>query len=989
MTDARFGLFHLPPGLDFAQHFALGLLARYAAYPPETLAETTVYLNSERMRRRVTEALTASGARFLPRLKLVTELDKDPILADLPPAEPRLRRLLTLGQVVQGLLDRDDSLAPRSAAFDLAASLSDLMDEMQAEGVSPVTIAALPMDQFAEYWQRTQTFLSIIAPFFAADGAADAAARQRIAADRLATRWAFMPPPGPVIVAGSTGSRGPTLRLMLAVARLPQGALVLPGFDAAMPAPVWDAMKDALTAEDHPQFRIRRLIEALNLRPADVRQWHSAEAPDLARNAVVSLSLRPAPVTDQWLVEGQRLRDLARALRGVALAQVETPQEEAQTIALILRDSAERGIPTALITPDRALGRRVMAALTLWGIVPDDAAGKPLALSAPGRFLRHIAAMMAQRLTSDALLVLLKHPLCHSAEARGDHLRLTRELELSLRRDGPAFPTAESLTDWAAAQKDPFAAPWAQALGACLNALALPPLMPLDQVQAHHLALAERFARGTATGGTGELWLKEPGINARALFSDLTEEAEKGAPVSPADYTRLFETLIHQIGKDSRETQAVHPFITILGPREARETGAARVILAGLNEGIWPRAAPPDPWMNRKMRQEAGLLLPERQIGLSAHDYQQAMGAPEVILTRARRDAAAETVPSRWLNRLTNLLSGLPDQGGPEAIAQMTERGDVWRSLAARAAVPTAAHRADPALFRAPRPAPRPPVAARPDRLSLTRIRDLIRDPYAIYASKVLRLYKLDPLHASPDARDRGVVLHKVMERFIRETPQGEAPDAAHIRLLDLTRALLDEAVDFPTERVLWHSRMAGVADQIIATEAEREGAPEALEVSGEMRFTDPAFTLYGRLDRADVLPDGRVELIDYKTGTPPTKKAQDAFEKQLLLTALMVENGAFDALGAAEVTRTKYVGLKSPDVPLVTEITPQVLSEVYAKFHTLIGQYAKRSVGYISRRAIQRGDEDRDYDHLARYGEWQMSDTAKPENVGGADDPA
>ncbi len=989
MTKPRFGLFHLPPGLDFAHFFAQGLLARMEDSAPEMLAQTTVYLNSERMRRRVTEALTAQGARLLPRLVLVTELDQDPILADLPPPEPRLRRLLMLGQLVQGLLEKDGSLAPKSAAFDLAATLSDLMDEMQAEGVSPDTIAALPMDQFADYWQRTQTFLSIITPFFAHDGATDPAARQRLAADRLAARWAQQPPSGPVIVAGSTGSRGPTLRLMLAVARLPQGALVLPGFDTSMPCPVWAAMKDALTAEDHPQFRIRRLIEALGKTPADVAPWHLEPAPDAARNAVLSLSLRPAPVTDQWLTEGQHLHDLAGAMQGVTLVQAETPQEEAATIALILRDSAERGLPTALITPDRALGRRVTAALGQWGIRPDDAAGHPLALSPPGRFLRHIARMMTTRLTSDALLILLKHPLCHSAHRRGDHLRLTRELELSLRKNGPAFPTAESLALWAAAQADPFAGPWAAALAACLHTMALPAQTPLAQAQAHHLALAESFARGTAPDGTGELWLKEAGINARALFSALADEAAHGAPVSPSDYLRLFDTLIHQLGKDGRETLAVHPMITILGPREARETGAVRVILSGLNEGIWPRQSPPDPWMNRKMRQQAGLLLPERQIGLAAHDYQQAAGAPEVIITRARRDSDAETVPSRWLNRLTNLLSGLEDQGGKAALDLMVQRGDDWRRLAARAAAPTAAHRLDPALHRAPRPAPRPPVAARPNRLSITRIRDLIRDPYAIYASKVLRLSKLDPLHASPDARDRGVVLHAVMEAFVRGTPENETPQDAEKRLLALTQTLLAQSVDFPTERLLWYARMATVADRIIAAEAEREGTPQALEAQGEMRFSNPDFTLHGRLDRADVLPDGRVELIDYKTGAAPTPKAQDAFEKQLLLTAMMAENGAFDDLGMAEVARTQYVGLKAPDAPQEMEITPEKLREVYAKFHHLIAQYARQETGYISRRALQRDEEDRDFDHLARFGEWQMSDTAVPGDVGGDDAPA
>lgn len=989
MKDQRFGLFHLPPGADFAQGFADGLLARYRDHPPEVLAGVTVYLNSERMRRRVHECLCASGSHLLTRLNLLTDLAHDPILAGLPPPEPPLRRLLTFARIVQGLLARDGSLAPRSAAFDLAAALSDLTDEMQAEGVTPGTIAALKMDQFASYWQRSQTFLSIIAPLFAEEGGAGGmAARQRLAAARLAARWASDPPPGPVIVAGSTGSRGPTLLLMRAVAGLAQGALVLPGFDAGLPPPVWGAMKDAMSAEDHPQYRLRRLIALLEAEPADVAPWHAAPAPDPARNAVLSLALRPAPVTDHWLEEGQKLTGLPQVLQGITLVQAENPQEEAAAIALILREGAERGLPCALITPDRALGRRVTAALTEWGIRPDDSAGRPLALSPPGRFLRHIARLMARPLTADGLITLLKHPLCHSGTRRGDHLRLTRELELSLRRYGPAFPGPADLTDWAGKQSDAFAPVWAASLGAALALLEHPQDGTLAQRAALHLRLAEDFARGSDGLGSGDLWLEEAGAQARALMADLDAEAAQGAPTDAQSYQRLFEALIQRLGGDQRDTQAAHPLIAILGPREARESGAQRVILAGLNEGSWPRAAPPDPWMNRRMRQEAGLLLPERQIGLAAHDFQQAAGAPQVFLTRARRDADAQTVPSRWLNRLTNLLSGLPDQGGQAALQQMGARGDDWLRLAAAAAAPRPEQRQDPGLRPALRPAPSPPRAARPTRLPITAITSLIRDPYAVYARYILGLQRLDPLDAAPDARDRGTVLHAVMERFVREAPPGESAAEAEARLVALAAQTLEKAVAFPAERLLWQARLARFAGQIVAAESRREASPQALEVKGEWHLIDPDFTLHGRLDRADVRADGRVELIDYKTGSLPTAKSQEYYDKQLMLTAVMASEGAFAALGAAEVALTRYVGLLSDGKTLETAISPEVLTAERAKFHHLIARTMDRDTGYIARRALQLKDSSGDYDHLSRYGEWQMSDASHRIRIGDDDEP-
>ena len=87
---------------------------------------------------------------------------------------------------------------------------------------------------------------------------------------------------------------------------------------------------------------------------------------------------------------------------------------------------------------------------------------------------------------------------------------------------------------------------------------------------------------------------------------------------------------------------------------------------------------------------------------------------------------------------------------------------------------PTLAQRADPRLQPAPRPRPMPPVAVRPDKLSLTRIATLIRDPYAIYARYVLNLRPLNPLRQEPNDRDRGTVVHKILERFVRERPVAE-----------------------------------------------------------------------------------------------------------------------------------------------------------------------------------------------------------------------
>lgn len=976
------GVFYLPPGVNFAAELVAGLCDRLAAQPPEAIARVTLFLNTARMRREVELAFRNRAPVLLPRLRLITDLPDDPRLC-VPPSVPPLRRRLELARLVARLLDSQPDLAPRAAIFDLADSLAQLGEEMQGEGVSVETVAGLDVSGHSEHWARTRQFLSIIAPHLQDRSAPDAGLRQRLAVEAQMALWAADPPQDPVIVAGSTGSRGTTAQLMQAVAGLPLGALVLPGFDADLPPEGWAALQDSLTAEDHPQYRYRRLADDLGLSPADFQPWRGATAPSPQRNRLISLSLRPAPVTDRWLAEGPNLPDLRGATAGMTLIEAPTPRAEALAVALVLRQAAEQGRTAAVITPDRTLARQVTAALDRWRLVPDDSAGRPLALSAPGRFLLHVADLFGARLTAERLLILLKHPLTASMGDRGPHLRLTRELELKLRRYGPVFPTAADILHWAAAQGAPESPAWgaflAHALAACVpdakDVLPLP-----DHVQRHR-DLAEALARGTSEAGSGELWLKEAGEQALAVMQNLQAEAAHGGAMSATEYRDLFGAVLTQA--EVREATQSHPRIMLWGTVEARIQGADLVVLAGLNDGTWPQLPPPDPWLNRAMRKEAGLLLPERRIGLSAHDYQQAVAAPEVVLTRSVRDAEAECVPSRWLNRLVNLMSGLPERHGPEGLSMMRQRGAQWLALGGALETPSAAQLADPRLAPARRPAPQPPVAQRPRRLALTAIARLIRDPYAIYARHVLRLYPLDPLHPVADARDRGNAFHLILERFVRERPADEDLPAARARLLATAAEVLEAEVPFPAARALWLARFSRAATHVLTQDRKRGGTALLVESKGEITVPGHDFTLFGTPDRIDRLPDGRLHLIDYKSGTPPTKKQQDHYDKQLLLAAAMAERGGFAEVGPALVAEISYIGLGAGEKAVETEITPELANSEWDKFLTLIDRYHRRATGYTARRAVFEDRIEGDYDHLSRLGEWQMSDRAAPTPVG------
>jgi len=277
--------------------------------------------------------------------------------------------------------------------------------------------------------------------------------------------------------------------------------------------------------------------------------------------------------------------------------------------------------------------------------------------------------------------------------------------------------------------------------------------------------------------GAQRVWTDPDGRKARAALDALLAEAPHAAHMAPPAFRAVLDSVL---GDEIRNAVIPEKRVMIWGTLEARVQGADLVILGGLNDGTWPELPAPDPWLNRRMRAAAGLLLPERRIGLAAHDFQQAIAAPLVVLSRARRNADAETVPSRWLNRLVNLMKGLTAQNGPEALDAMRNRGQDWVEMAAAMDRPTVT------VPAATRPAPRPPVATRPRELPVTDIERLIRDPFDIYAKRILRLRPLDPLHRDPDPRDRGSVLHEVMERFI--------PDFASLPPEDRVPRLLDTA---------------------------------------------------------------------------------------------------------------------------------------------------------------------------------------------------
>jgi ATP-dependent helicase/nuclease subunit B len=1017
-------VYTIAPERPFLATLAAGLL-RMTADDPLRLARVTILLPTRRAARALRDAFLraapagheAGTPLLLPHVRPIGDLDSDELTlldgsgdADtlaVPPAIPELRRRLLLTQLVMrwGRVRGQAPLLPGQAAT-LAGSLARFLDTVATEGADFARLSDLVPRDLAAHWQIVHKFLEILPSqwphILTAEGVLDPAVRRNRLLERQAIAWWGSPPSDPVVAAGLTGGIPAVTELLSVVAALDQGTVILPGLDRRAGEAEWRAIE---RDEAHPQFLLAKLLCALEVAPAEVQDWpappphHPGDPPkeleDLplfaaaaarrptpqrvapdprlrrgdeengggdvrrARRAwLVGEALRPAATTDAWRRLPPQPDD---TLEGVSRFDCASAQQEAVTIALLMRLKLETpGATAALITPDRELARRVAVELRRWGIEIDDSAGLPLNRTPSGAFLRLVLDLAASGLAPVPLLAALKHPLAAGGLEPAVFRRLARRLEKAILGPRPA-PGVSGLRA-ALRDEDTGLRRFVDRLDACLGRL--PELldhgaMPLARLVIPHIEAAERLAASGTEAGSARLWVGEAGESAARFCHELIDAAREFPPLSGRDYPALFEALAG--GMVVRPAFGRHPRLAIWGLVEARLQQADLLVLGGLNEGSWPGSGEHDPWMSRQMRRDFGIAVPERSVGIAAHDFAQAFGAPEVALTRAARQEGVPTVPSRWLLRLDAVLraAGLGHALRPdpaiEAAVQQIDEARRYRPLRS--------------------PEPRPPLTARPRQLSVTQIETWLRDPYAIYARHILELEPLDELDADPSRADLGIAIHSALDEFVHRYPH-ELPATAEAELLAIGRAHFGAILSRPGAWAFWWPRFERIVRWLVAQERTHRSlvAESISECEGTLTVPAPSgpFTLTAKADRIDRLAAGGFLLVDYKTGSLPSKKeVKWGFAPQLPLEGAILRDGSFGAITGApsalefwRLTGGVPVGERRP----IGDDDPNKLIQfVLERVKALIERFDNPATPYLVEPDPQWAPRFSDYRHLER----------------------
>lgn len=946
-------VYTIAAGQNFSKVFARHLMQQESD-SPERLTQYHLLLPTRRACRIMRDAflqLNDGKPLLLPAMSPIGEVDEQDLsltmfgqsdaVLDIPEAISPLQRQLMLSKLIQSM--PDFAQGPDHALM-LAQSLCSLIDQVLVEELSFDALDTLVPEDFATHWQVTLDFLKIVSEHWpkilTEHNLIEVVTRRRLMLEALGAHWQDCPPDVPVIAAGSTGSIPVVGRFLKIVSQLPQGSVVLPGVDRVLDDEAWDCL-----GESHPQYILKKTLQTLGVERGDVGLIGDDPSP---RSALGRFALLPAAVSGRWGAVDDMHYD--KALEGVQYYSCHTEHQEAGLVALLMREMLQQPRKVcAFVTPDRVLARRVAAACRRWDIEVDDSAGQSLADNELGKFSLLILNAAREVYDPSALLALLKSPLCRVRRDKANCRRLIGVLERSVLRAGHIIGSFEQLRGFI---EDAEVLSYFDDVHVQLQAIQGAPADFIARLKVH-LQVMEYLAATGDMQGDARLWRGDAGESAVHLFADMLEHGALVGDVHQNAYARIFGVFLKEA--QVRSAYGVHPRLLILGQLEARLTHADRIILGGLNEGSWTPSNDHDPWMSKPMRKRFGLPSVEQSIGIAAHDFMQGFACDDVILTRSEKVDRSPSIPVRWLSRFDTVLKacgrGLDDLTDPSYFAwleQMDDHGDFAPSK---------------------RPEPRPPLLARPNGASVTKIETWLQNPYAIYAYYTLGLKPMKPLLQDNDAALRGTILHDILDRF---TAEGEINEP---RIIEIAQEVTAQHLVDPDMLYYWWPKFYRIAEWFVSHEKSWRMDAKFLagEAHGDVTLTidGSPFRLYGRADRIDRMHGGYA-LIDYKSGGAYTKSGlQKGAYPQMPLEAIMISEVGFEGVARGDVRYIGYWLLNGGKVVALDAGLEDTVAIVRDGLSSLVRAFREVDVPFYCVPDALNAPRFNDYEQLARLKEW------------------
>ncbi len=962
MSDKLFGknapkIRNMPAGADFLSLMAKSLYEELGDELPKTL----ILLPTRRAARALSEEflrLNNGKAMLMPKMRPLADINPDEppfslALADMeiPPAIEPIKAQFELARLVIEKMKREGEEISATTAISMAKPLANLMAEMAMEEIEPDAFNKIEdmLGLLAEHFNDAYEFTRIISEFWPKflreNKLMDNMGRRVKLLNEAARLWQQNSPEHPVIVAGSTGTLNATARLIKTISQMPKGLVVLPGLDIYMDDKIW-----AEIDEQHPQYSLKNLLQTIGIKREYIKTWPDTKQADnqSLRRHILSQALIPANSTTDWparikaLKQSHKGKNVFRlGLENLGLIQAEGPDEEALCIALIMRKALYNQKTAMLVTPDPSLARRVRVQLSRWDINIDNSAGEPLEETVYGAF----TALCLETVNKPDDLVVLAALVKNRLFSLGKVKTKWTEYELAIRKSKKTSDEYEKIIE--------------------KIKTGLEPLIKLSKQkhEAKQFALAHAEVLQNLAGD--KIW-QDNGEKISKLLSDLMHYSDPLGKIDIDDYASMISNLMR--GQVVRPHYGTETGLHIYGPLEARMMAADITILGSLNEGVWPAPPAIEPVLSRGMRKKIGLEMPEKRFGLAAHDFENLAARNKVYLTRAKRSDDGPAVMSRWLWRLTTLVRG--------AFIDDTDNIDVlkpdidWLKLARSLNLPPD----KPKIAKRPAPIVDKemiwPEHSGGRKLSVTRITKLIRDPYSLYAERVLGLKPLEDLGQELGVAEFGTAIHKALENFVTQnkTTKEELQSLMWKELKN---------IGYPDYLALRQKMRVEQMSEFVFDWLENKRSEgwqtKLIEQKQTYHLSEINFTLTGKADLI-LKKNGMFSVIDYKTGGAPTGKIVAAgFDPQLPLLAFLVMKND---------KKTKPQGLyylklgKQEEIHVDADMSADNLVEMSeTNFINLIKSFDKGAPFYSQPR-IQYQNDYGDYDHLARRDEWaKMAD--------------